>query len=69
MPFADVQLSDGHLMPAIAFGSGSVNKHRDIHEYIENALEQGFSHLDTAQCSCLQLYFVPLLTRLFSLWQ
>ncbi|KAJ3575352.1 hypothetical protein NP233_g1167 [Leucocoprinus birnbaumii] len=36
-------------IPSLAFGSGSVNKGRDIHEYIEHALDQGFSHLDTAQ--------------------
>ncbi|KAF9445385.1 2,5-diketo-D-gluconic acid reductase, partial [Macrolepiota fuliginosa MF-IS2] len=49
MPFADITLNDGHTIPSIAFGSGTVNKNKDVHEYIENALEQGFSHLDTAQ--------------------
>ncbi|EKM79196.1 hypothetical protein AGABI1DRAFT_74034 [Agaricus bisporus var. burnettii JB137-S8] len=49
MPFADVKLNDGYSMPAIAFGTGSVNKGRDIHEYVEDALEHGFSHIDTAQ--------------------
>lgn len=53
MPFADFKLKDGHSMPAIAFGSGSVNKGHDIHEYVENALEHGFSHIDTAQCRYL----------------
>lgn len=49
MPFVDVKLNDGYSMPAIAFGTGSVNKGRDIHEYVEDALEHGFSHIDTAQ--------------------
>jgi diketogulonate reductase-like aldo/keto reductase len=37
-------------IPAIAFGSGSVNKGHDIHHYIEQAIDTGFTHLDTAQC-------------------
>jgi len=49
MPFFDITLNDGYKLPAIAFGSGSVNKGKDIHEYIKQALEAGFSHLDTAQ--------------------
>ena len=42
-------------IPAIAFGSGSVNKRKDVHQYIEQALEAGFSHLDTAQCIAISL--------------
>ncbi|RXW14330.1 hypothetical protein EST38_g11527 [Candolleomyces aberdarensis] len=49
MPFLDIQLNDGRKIPSIAFGSGSVNKGKDIHAYIEQAIEAGFSHLDTAQ--------------------
>ncbi|KAF9483585.1 Aldo/keto reductase [Pholiota conissans] len=49
MPFADIELNDGNKIPAIAFGSGSVNKGQDIHRYIEQAIETGFNHLDTAQ--------------------
>ncbi|KAJ2926305.1 hypothetical protein H1R20_g10785, partial [Candolleomyces eurysporus] len=49
MPFSDIQLNDGHKIPSIAFGSGSVNKGKDIHTYIEQAIEAGFSHIDTAQ--------------------
>ncbi|KAF8174251.1 Aldo/keto reductase [Pholiota molesta] len=49
MPFADIQLNDGNKIPAIAFGSGSVNKGHDIHHYIEQAIDTGFTHLDTAQ--------------------
>jgi len=49
MPFGHYTLNDGNKIPAIAFGSGSVNKGKDIHESIELALDTGFSHLDTAQ--------------------
>jgi len=49
MPFFDKVLNDGNKIPSIAYGTGSVNKHKDIHEYIELALDTGFSHIDTAQ--------------------
>jgi len=49
MPFHDKVLNDGNKIPAIAYGTGSVNKGKDVHEYIELALETGFSHIDTAQ--------------------
>ncbi|PPQ77074.1 hypothetical protein CVT25_014887 [Psilocybe cyanescens] len=49
MPFTDIQLNDGNKIPAIAFGSGSVNKGKDIHHYVSQAIDSGFSHLDTAQ--------------------
>ncbi|KAF9046129.1 NADP-dependent oxidoreductase domain-containing protein [Panaeolus papilionaceus] len=49
MPFPDITLNDGRKIPSIAFGTGSVNKGRDIHRYVEKAIETGFDHLDTAQ--------------------
>ncbi|KAF8811550.1 2,5-diketo-D-gluconic acid reductase [Phlegmacium glaucopus] len=49
MPFYDKELNDGNKIPSIAYGTGSVNKGNDIHEYIELALDTGFSHIDTAQ--------------------
>ncbi|KAF8962973.1 NADP-dependent oxidoreductase domain-containing protein [Flammula alnicola] len=49
MPFTDIELNDGNKIPSIAYGSGSVNKGQDIHYFIEQAIEVGFSHLDTAQ--------------------
>lgn len=51
MPFPDILLADHNAVPSIAYGTGSVNKGNDIHEYIENALDQGFEHIDTAQCT------------------
>ncbi|KAL9711306.1 hypothetical protein Ac2012v2_005846 [Leucoagaricus gongylophorus] len=49
MPFPGILLADHNAVPSIAYGTGSVNKGNDIHEYIENALDQGFEHIDTAQ--------------------
>lgn len=48
---AVVKLTEGSQIPSIAYGSGSVNKGQDIHQYIEQAIDTGFSHLDTAQCN------------------
>ncbi|KAI0789823.1 Aldo/keto reductase [Abortiporus biennis] len=39
-------------MPTIAFGTGSKWKGHDVTEYVEQAIELGFSHIDTAQCKC-----------------
>lgn len=50
MPFPPICLPDHNTIPSIAYGTGSVNKGNDIHDYVENALEQGFEHIDTAQC-------------------
>ncbi|KXN86489.1 NAD/NADP-dependent indole-3-acetaldehyde reductase [Leucoagaricus sp. SymC.cos] len=49
MPFPDIPLADGNAIPAIAFGTGTANLGKDVHESVENALEAGFSHIDAAQ--------------------
>jgi len=49
MPFGNVKLNDGNEMPSIAFGTGSKWKGHDVTAYVEQALEVGFSHIDTAQ--------------------
>ncbi|KAK7681594.1 hypothetical protein QCA50_015327 [Cerrena zonata] len=49
MPFKTVTLNDGNKMPVIAFGTGSKWKGHDVTEYVEQAIEVGFSHIDTAQ--------------------
>lgn len=49
MPFESVTLNDGNEMPGIAFGTGSKWKGQDVAEYVELAIETGFSHIDTAQ--------------------
>ncbi|KAH9936088.1 Aldo/keto reductase [Fomitopsis serialis] len=49
MPFGTVQLNDGNKMPVIAFGTGSKWKGQDVTDYVSEAIEAGFSHLDTAQ--------------------
>ncbi|KAG6816538.1 hypothetical protein H0H87_005315 [Tephrocybe sp. NHM501043] len=49
MPFQNVKLNDGNEIPAIAFGSGSALYGKDAADYVVQAIEAGFSHLDTAQ--------------------
>ncbi|KAG2050224.1 Aldo/keto reductase [Suillus hirtellus] len=49
MPFGTVTLNDGNEFPAIAFGTGSTMKFRDVTDYVGQAIENGFSHIDTAQ--------------------
>ncbi|KAL1950687.1 hypothetical protein VTO73DRAFT_5811 [Trametes versicolor] len=49
MPFGTVTLNDGNKMPFIAFGTGSKWKGQDVTDYVIQAIETGFSHLDTAQ--------------------
>jgi len=48
MPFGSIKLNDGNEIPAIAFGTGSTMKGQDVTQYVEQALENGFSHIDTA---------------------
>ncbi|KAL1744028.1 NADP-dependent oxidoreductase domain-containing protein [Schizophyllum fasciatum] len=49
MTFETVTLNDGNKMPAIAYGTGSKWKGKSVVEYVETAIDVGFSHLDTAQ--------------------
>ncbi|KAG6856967.1 hypothetical protein H0H87_011637 [Tephrocybe sp. NHM501043] len=49
MPFGNIKLNDGNQIPGIGFGSGSVNKGKDVTDIVHQAIEAGFSHLDTAQ--------------------
>ncbi|KZT64284.1 Aldo/keto reductase [Daedalea quercina L-15889] len=49
MPFEPVKLNDGNEMPTIAFGTGSKWKGQDVTDYVSEAIEAGFSHIDTAQ--------------------
>ncbi|KZV83787.1 Aldo/keto reductase [Exidia glandulosa HHB12029] len=50
MSYGRVTLNDGNKAPRIAFGAGSrVWKHEDATQYVRQALEAGFSHLDNAQ--------------------
>jgi diketogulonate reductase-like aldo/keto reductase len=48
MPFGKVTLNDGNKIPAVAFGTGSNLAGHDATEYVEQALECGFTHIDTA---------------------
>ncbi|KAG1906390.1 NADP-dependent oxidoreductase domain-containing protein [Suillus fuscotomentosus] len=49
MPFGTVTLNDGNEFPTIAFGTGSTMKFKDVSDYVGQAIENGFSHIDTAQ--------------------
>ncbi|KAH7906717.1 NADP-dependent oxidoreductase domain-containing protein [Hygrophoropsis aurantiaca] len=49
MPFGTVLLNDGREFPTIAFGTGSTMKYTDVTDYVEQAVETGFWHIDTAQ--------------------
>ncbi|KAJ6462474.1 Aldo/keto reductase [Mycena sanguinolenta] len=49
MPFGTKTLNDGQKIPAIAFGTGSVYKMMDVTLYVEQAIDVGFTHIDTAQ--------------------
>jgi hypothetical protein len=35
-------------LPTIAFGTGSTMKSKDVTDYVEKALDNGFCHIDTA---------------------
>ncbi|KAJ3843457.1 Aldo/keto reductase [Lentinula raphanica] len=48
MSFELISLNDGNKIPALAYGTGSKMKRHDITQYIEQAIEMGFSHIDTA---------------------
>lgn len=50
MPFSfdTLILNDGNNYPALAFGTGSKWKGRDVADYVEQAFDAGFSHIDTA---------------------
>ncbi|KAF8886249.1 NADP-dependent oxidoreductase domain-containing protein [Gymnopilus junonius] len=49
MPFPDIELNDGNKIPSIAFGTGTAQRSKDVHKFIEQAIDTGFSHIDTAQ--------------------
>ncbi|KAJ7143517.1 Aldo/keto reductase [Mycena crocata] len=49
MPYGTVTLNDGNEMPTIAYGTGSVLKGKDVTALCQQAMEVGFSHIDTAQ--------------------
>jgi len=48
MPFETTLLNDGNKLPQIAFGTGSVMKRKDVMDVVEQALDNGFWHIDTA---------------------
>ncbi|KAF9013176.1 Aldo/keto reductase [Cyathus striatus] len=49
MPFGTIKLNDGTEIPAIAYGTGTANRGKDVHDWVEQAIDTGFWHIDTAQ--------------------
>jgi len=49
MPFEPITLNDGRKMPSIAFGTGSAFSGKDATSFVIQAIEAGFSGIDTAQ--------------------
>lgn len=43
-----VTLNDGYEMPVIAFGTGTKWKGHEVAQFVEQAIETGFSHIDAA---------------------
>jgi diketogulonate reductase-like aldo/keto reductase len=48
-PVSAVTLNDGIVVPTLAFGTGTALWHQDAAKQIKNAIEAGFTHIDTAQ--------------------
>jgi len=48
MPFDTVILNDGNKFPTLAFGTGTKWKGHEVSQYVEQAINLGFAHIDTA---------------------
>ncbi|KAL4073205.1 NADP-dependent oxidoreductase domain-containing protein [Scleroderma yunnanense] len=48
MKAGTIALSDGHELPTMAFGTGSTMKFTNVTEYVKQAIDCGFCHIDTA---------------------
>lgn len=49
MPFEHIPLNDGSLIPAIGYGSSGISI-EETPSQIDQAIDLGFEHIDTAQC-------------------
>lgn len=49
MPWDPIRLNSGHYIPSIAFGTWTLGNGQGPVDQIEQALETGFDHIDTAQ--------------------
>ncbi|KAI6127228.1 NADP-dependent oxidoreductase domain-containing protein [Pisolithus sp. B1] len=49
MPWDPIRLNSGHYIPSIAFGTWTLGNGQGPVDQIEQALETGFNHIDTAQ--------------------
>lgn len=48
MPFQNRKLNDGTSIPTIAFGSSGFS-HPETYQVIQQGIDAGFRHIDTAQ--------------------
>ncbi|KAG6888451.1 hypothetical protein C0992_008480, partial [Termitomyces sp. T32_za158] len=51
MPSTDGTRSNIELIPVIAYGTGTILRNKDVSNWVDEAVEMGFSHIDTAQRS------------------
>ncbi|KAH8109479.1 NADP-dependent oxidoreductase domain-containing protein [Phellopilus nigrolimitatus] len=49
MPWDLVKLNDGNTMPSIAFGTWTLGNGQSVVDQVDQALDVGFEHIDTAQ--------------------
>lgn len=49
MPWDKITLNDGRLLPEIGWGSWKVGSGQTVVDQVEQAIETGFNHIDTAQ--------------------
>lgn len=49
MPWHSIHLNDGHSIPGIAFGTWNLGNGQGVIDQVDQALANGFDHIDTAQ--------------------
>jgi diketogulonate reductase-like aldo/keto reductase len=54
MPWSTVELKDGRKIPQIAFGSAA-HSNESTSDIINQAIDVGFDHIDTAQSGSIVL--------------
>lgn len=54
MPFQTIKLNDGRTIPQLGFGTWKVPQ-TDCAGEVDQAVNLGFDHIDTAQCASLAL--------------
>jgi len=49
MPWNDIKLNDGHVIPGIGFGTWKMGNGEVVVKQVDQAISVGFDHVDTAQ--------------------